>query len=138
MKRIRKIVTAIVIFTIVSLFVYLSKPDRGGVSRCSRVFGISEIKNYGLVHKPFYTWELFESPKFEFTISGEAYDELARELKRVGYSDWKEGGVTFGSVDVGWTSDEDNVYCELTKDGYHLYWSYSAKKQRIWAITFPT
>ena len=138
MSRIRKVASALVIVAIVLVFGYLSKPDRGGVSRCSRVFAISELEGYSLTHKPFFTWELFESPKFRFAISAEGYEHLAAELKRQGYSEWKPGGLTFGSVDVGWTGAEDNIYCENTTGGFHYYWSYSAKKKLIYAITFPT
>ena len=138
MSRIRKAVPALVVVALVFVFGYLSKPDRGGVNRCSRVFAISELEDYSLAHKPFATWDLFESPKFRFAISTESFERLAVELKRQGYSDWKRGGVTFGSVDVGWTEDEDNIYCKHTRSGYHHYWSYSAKTKLIYAITFPT
>ena len=138
MNRIRKVTPALVILAIVLVLGYLSKPDRGGASRCSRVFAISELEGYKLTHKPFLTWELFESPKFRFAISTNGYEQLAAELKRLGYSEWQRGGVTFGSADVGWTENEDNIYCELTRDGYHHYWSYSAKQGQIYAITFPT
>ena len=138
MNRIRKFLPALVIFAIVFAFGYLSKPDRGGVSRCSRVFALSELEDYGLAHKPFYTWEIFESSKFRFAISPEGFEKLAAELKRLGYSEWERGGVTFGNVDVGWENDEDHIYCKITRDGSHHYWSYSAKQNLIYAITFPT
>lgn len=137
MSYIWRVAPAFVIIAIIFLFGYLSKPDRGGVGRCSRVFAISELGNYTLAHKPFLTWNLFESPKFRFEISPDGYEDLAKELKRQGYSEWNRGGVTFGSVDVGWTEAEDNIYCELTKNGCLYCWSYSAKNNLIYAITFP-
>jgi hypothetical protein len=138
MSRIRKVAPAFVIVALLFVFGYLSKPDRGGLSRCSRIFAISKLEEYSLTHKPFATWDIFESPKFRFALSTESYERLAVELKRQGYSEWKRGGVTFGSVDVGWAGDEDNIYCRLTRSGYHYYWSYSAKTKVIYAITFPS
>lgn len=130
--------TVLIIVALVVSIGYLSKPDRGGVSRCSRVFAISEFEDYAVIHKPFLTWKPFESPKFLFEISNEGYEQLAAELKRQGYSKWESGGLSFGSVDVGWTEAEDNVYCEFSRHGCDYYWSYSAKKKLIYAISFPS
>lgn len=62
---------------------------------------------------------------------------LYEYLRFAQYSGWNRGGVTFGSVDVGWTEAEDNIYCELTKNGFLYCWSYIAKNDLVYAITFP-
>ena len=114
---------------------YVSKPDRGGVGRCSEVFAMPGLKQFQLSHRPFLWWELFESPKFRFTISPSDFSRLEAALKSAGYSGWERGGVTFGSVSHGWETDEDYVTCEFRQSGHHYYWSYSPKGHLIYAIT---
>lgn len=135
MTRIKKLAIALVILLAVG---YISKPDRGGVGRCARVFAMPELHQFQLSHRPFLGWELFESPKFRFTISPSDFSRLDAALKAAGYSGWERGGVTFGSVSHGWTPDEDYVTCEFRRGSYHYYWSYSAKENLIYAITSPT
>ena len=135
MTRIKRLAITSVILIAVG---YISKPDRGGVGRCARVFAMPELHQLQLSHRPFFGWQPFESPKFRFTISTSDFSILDAALKSAGYSVWKEGGVTFGSVSHGWTPDEDYVYCKSTGGGYNRYWSYSVKENLIYAITFPS
>ena len=134
MTRINKLAIASVILIVVG---YISKPDRGGVGRCAKIFSMPELHQFQLSHRPFVGWELFESPKFRFTLSPSNFSRLDAALKAAGYTVWQEGGVTFGSVSHGWTPNEDYVYCKSTSGGNRYYWSYSAKENLIYAITSP-
>ncbi|MGJ8644449.1 MAG: hypothetical protein ACSHX9_13655 [Luteolibacter sp.] len=135
MTRGRKLLVAAIIILSVG---YLSRPDRGGVGRCSSVFGLSELNSLNLEHKPFFRWELFESPKFRFRISQSDFTELSRVLSSSGYSEWERGGVSFGSVSHGWESTEDFIYCKSRHNGANCYWSYSKSKKLVFAITSDT
>ncbi len=134
MTRIKKLTISSFLLLAVG---YASKPDRGGVGRCSKIFGIPELRQCHFSHRPFLVWEFFESPKFRFTVSPSDFSRLDTTLKAAGYSAWERGGVTYGSVSHGWTPDEDSVYCSLKQGGYSYTWSYSERKNLIYAITFP-
>ena len=134
MTRNKKLAIAAVVLIAVG---YISKPDRGGVGRCASIFAMPELNQLQLSHRPFFRWELFESPKFRFTISPSNFSRLDAALKQAGYSEWERGGVTYGSVSHGNTPAEDHVTNSLTRGGYHYHWSYSAKENLIYAIRFP-
>lgn len=127
-------IASVILFTVA----YISKPDRGGVGRCAKVFAIPELHQLQLSHRPFLWWEPFESPKFRFTISPSDFSILDAAFKSAGYSVWKEGGVTFGSVSHGWTPDEDYVYCKSRRGGHNFYWSYSVEESLLYAIASPS
>ena len=116
---------------------YISKPDRGGISQCARIFDMPELHQLHLSHSPFLMWEPFESPKFRFRISPSEFSRLDETLKLHGYPPWIEGGVTYGSVSHGEEPDEDYVYCQSKRGGYSYTWSYSAKESLIYAVQFP-
>ena len=61
MTRGRKLLVAAIIILSVG---YLSRPDRGGVGRCSSVFGLSELNSLNLEHKPFFRWSFSSLPSF--------------------------------------------------------------------------
>ena len=134
MTRTKKLTIAAVVLL---AFGYISKPDRGGVGRCAAIFAMPELTQLQLSQRPFFAWELFESPKFRFKISSSEFSRLDATLKAAGYSGWERGGVTFGSVSHGDTPDEDHVTCSLQRGGYNYLWSYSAKEKLIYAIRFP-
>jgi hypothetical protein len=117
---------------------YISKPDWGGVGRCARIFGMPELHQLQLSHRPFFGWELFESPKFRFRITAADFEKLSLQLSADGYSPWKRGSLQFGSVLIGGSSEEDFFYCSKDTPSHHYYWSYSAAEQVIYAVTFPT
>lgn len=137
MTRLRQRAKVAVILLIGGVACYLSRPDRGGLSKCADVFGLPVLNRLGLVSRPFLAWTPFESPKFRFAISPTQFAEIDSALKAAGYSAWERGGVTYGSVSHGWTPGEDNVHCSLKRGGKSYTWSYSAKKNLIFAITFP-
>ena len=116
---------------------YISKPDRGGVWRCAKIFEMPELQHFHVSHRPFWMWKPFESPKFRFRISPSDLSRLDAALKLNGYPAWIKGGVTYGSVSHGWEADDDYVYCQSKRGGYSYTWSYSAKENLIYAIQFP-
>ena len=113
MTRLQQRTKVAVILLIGVVFGYLSKPDRGGLSRCAGIFELPELNRLELASKPLLAWTPFESPKFRFTISPTQFAEIDSMLKSTGYSAWEKGGVTYGSVSHGWTPDEDYVCCSL-------------------------
>jgi hypothetical protein len=127
--------TAVVISTILAITWY-SRPDRGGVNRCAQIFGLSEISDIGLVHRPFYSWHFIESPKFRFTITPTQYEKLKSILMNHGYSDWSKGSLDYGSVNIGGSPYDDYIFCTLKSPHSNYYWSYSAEDNLIYAITF--
>lgn len=134
MTRPKKLAIASVILIAIG---YISKPDRGGVGRCAKIFAMPELRQFHLSHRPFLGWELFESPKFRFAISPADFSRLDAALEAAGYPAWERGGVTYGSVSHGWESDEDYVYRQSKRSGYSYTWSYSSKENLIYAIQFP-
>lgn len=117
---------------------YISKPDRGGVGRCARTFAMPELHQIQLSHRPFFGWELFESPKFRFKITAADFEKLSLQLSEDGYSRWERGSLQYGSVLIGGSSEEDFIYCSKHTPSYHYYWSYSAAGHVVYAITHPT
>jgi hypothetical protein len=137
MTRIRRYTKVAVILLIAVIVTYLSRPDRGGLSRCGQLFEMPELKRLDLTSRPFLAWTPFESPKFRFEVSPTQFAEIDSALKAAGYSIWEKGGVTYGSVSHGWTTDEDYVYCSKKHGGHSYTWSYSARENLIFAILFP-
>jgi hypothetical protein len=115
---------------------YFSKPDRGGVGRCARIFSMPELHELQLSHSPFFEWELFESPKFRFKITATDFEKLSTQVSEDGYSPWTRGSLQFGSVLVGGSEEEDFIYCSKKTRSNHYYWSYSASERVIYAVSF--
>ena len=135
MTRNKKLaITAVVLLAIG----YLSKPDRGGIGRCARIFAIPELHQLQLSHRPFFEWELFESSKFRFKITETDFEKLSLQLSKHGYSLWERGSLQYGSILIGGSSEEDFIYCSKHTPSYHYYWSYSAAEHVVYAITHPT
>lgn len=137
MTRLRQRAKGAVILLIGVVFGCLSKPDRGGLSRCAGIFELPELNRLELTSRSLLSWTPFESPKFRFALSPTQFAEIDLMLKAAGYSAWEKGGVTYGSVSHGWTPDEDYVYCSLKRGGHSYTWSYSVQKKLIFAIAFP-
>ena len=95
-----------------------------------------ELRQLQLSHRPFFGWEVFESPKFRFRITPTDFEKLSLRLSEDGYSSWKFGSLQFGSVLIGGSSEEDFIYCTKDTPSCHYYWSYSAAEKVIYAITF--
>lgn len=117
---------------------YISKPDRGGVGRCARIFAMPELHQLQLSHRPFFGWDLFEYPKFRFKITTVDFEKLSLQLSEDGYSPWERGSLQYGSVLIGGSSEDDFIYCSKHTPSYHYYWSYSAAEHVVYAITHPT
>jgi len=108
----RKIlITTLVCLTIIILG-YLSKPDRGGINRCSSEFSIPEITQLELTSEPLYAWDLF------------------------GYSSWRKGELFIGSFTLGTRLDDDLVFCSKYINSRTYYWAYSKMDGILYAITF--
>jgi hypothetical protein len=107
-----------IIAAILMPFVFFSRPDYGGVWRCEKIFGFDLSSSKGLKLKPFLYWNFFESPKFRFEILTEDYNGLRKSLSNYGYNEWEEGGLQYGSVNIGWLSD-DRVFYSTKQVGKH-------------------
>ena len=121
---------------VILLLLYASKPDKGGVWACSKIFGLSELSNVQLDHKPFWNWEIFESSKYRFRISPEEFSKLQLILDKHGYSEWKNQGLTYDSVSIGWEGDDDFIVTKKQDNGMVYYWSYSRDLNVIYAISW--
>ena len=124
------------IFTVIIGLLYLSKPDRGGVAACSKVFGLPELQMIELSSKSFWTWELFESPKYRFSISPEEYTKLKSVLADHDYSDWVRKGLTYDSINIGTENYEDSLVSTKQGRGSVFHWSYSQKLGEVYAISW--
>ncbi|MGJ8655154.1 MAG: hypothetical protein ACSHX6_01785 [Akkermansiaceae bacterium] len=113
---------------------YFSKPDRGGVERCSFLFSMPELKHLELEHVPVSTWELFETPKFQLKIGEGDYERLAELLAKDGYSTWEHGSLLVGSFYLGGSMEDDFIYCSKRTPSWNYYWSYSAREGMIYAV----
>ena len=126
----------IVFIVVIGLLYYLSKPDRGGVAACSKVFGLPELQTIKMSSKSFWSWELFESPKYRFSISPKEYTKLKSVLAEQGYSDWVRQGLTYDSVNIGTENYEDCLVSKKQGRGTVFYWSYSRKLGEVYAISW--
>ena len=132
----RKIlITTLVCLTIIILG-YLSKPDRGGINRCSSEFSISEITQLELTSEPLYAWDLFEGAKFRFKINDYNFKKLSRIVADNGYSSWRKGELFIGSFTLGTRLDDDLVFCSKYINSRTYYWAYSKMDGILYAITF--
>lgn len=98
-----------IIFMVISVF-YTSKPDRGGLIRCQKIFGFSSLNNRGLTLQPFLKWKPFETPKFRMSIESGKLNSVKDYLAKFGYTEWTLGGLQYGSLNMGWDSSTDLYY----------------------------
>jgi hypothetical protein len=118
------------IITIFVLVAFISRPDRGGAMRCEKLSEISGVHVYLGAAKNIFPWKPFEEPKFIFNlVSGK---QIMPFLRSNGYSNWKVGGIAFGSIDVGSESQEDNIYSSKNiSGGRKVYISVSEARTEI-------
>lgn len=134
---IKKYVIKVFLISVLLLqFLYFSKPDRGGIQTCSKTFGLRGLDSIAMKHRPFWSWDLFESRKYRFEITPEEFSKLRSLLALSGYSEWTEKGLTFGSVDIGWNSDDKFIVVEKRMSGMLFYWSYSREENLVYAISW--
>lgn len=119
------------------LLCYFSRPDRGGVERCSESFGIPSLMNLNLTQRMLLLWEPFESPKYRFEISPNNFEELSDILTRTGYSQWERHGLNFGSLNLDANLISDFVSCSKRTNEANLYWGYSESQGMLYAIERP-
>ena len=131
----RRVKYIILISCLVIILGYFSKPDRGGVQRCVSLFSLSELNHLHLEHSPMYTWELFETPKFQFKIGEEDFKMLSDIIAKDGYSAWTHGSLSVGSLYLGGSMEDDFIYCSKKTSTWNYYWSYSANEKTIYAVT---
>jgi hypothetical protein len=101
-----------IVLVMVVFLGYVSKPDRGGLGRCEKVFGFDSLSCRGLTHVPLVIWVPFEDPKFKMRINVDKADDLMSYFAGLGYSNWTRGGVQFGSIDMGWEASSEVYYSE--------------------------
>lgn len=113
-----------------ALLASISRPDRGGVSRCEKLTLLNKLNIFLGPEKPILPWKPFEEPKFKFhMIYGK---DIMPYLLSEGYSNWKVGGISFGSIDIGWESHEDNIYASKNiSGGKRVYISLSKTRNEI-------
>ena len=135
--KIRKPLVLIAVAAIFILVGYWSKPDRGGVERCSESFGIPNLIELDLTHRRFLHWEPFESSKFRFEISANNFKRLSEVLIGTGYSQWERHGLEFGSLSLDANLITDFVSCSKRTEDANLYWGYSRAEGMLYAIERP-
>jgi len=121
---------------VVLLFLYVTKPDKGGVWACSKMFGLPRLSEIELDHKPFWYWQIFESSKYRFHIEPEEFSKLQSMLAAEGYSEWERQGLTYGSISIGWNGNEDFIVTRRRSNGMVYYWSYSRDLNVVYAISW--
>jgi hypothetical protein len=116
--------------------IYVSKPDRGGIYRCEEIFGFDSLNQRDLKNLPFLTWSPFESPKFRMKIGQSKFLELKPYLHYHGYKEWEEGGVQYGSLNMGWDRTAPLQYSMKKFQGHVHIVAYDKRNQLFYAIFF--
>jgi hypothetical protein len=132
----KRIIILITVFTVIIayIFLYVSKPDYGGIFRCEKIFILESLSNHVKESKPFFKWELFEDPKFRFALPNNDYSTLKDYLAQNGYVEWVEGGVQYGSLNIG-GEKKDLIFYSIKNVGKHAYiMVIDQKNQYLYAI----
>jgi hypothetical protein len=114
--------------------IFVSKPDRGGLYRCQEIFGFDLINQKDLKNFSFSTWSPFENPKFRMKIGQSKFQELKLYLYYHGYKEWKEGGLQYGSLNMGWDGSAPLIYSFKKFHGHVHIVAYDEKNQLFYAI----
>lgn len=132
--KLKVILVTIMVLSAAISIAYLSKPDRGGLTRCQEVFGLDSLDRRGLEMLPFYTWSPFENRKFKMRIKIDKIDDLKYYLFTRGYEEWKEGGIQFGSLETGWDGTAAVQYSIRKFGGNSHLVAYDSTNHLIYAI----
>jgi hypothetical protein len=101
-----------------------TRPDRGGATQCENLTKIEGLSIYLGNPKLIFPWKPFEEPKFRFSLNRSL--DIESYLISRGYTNWKRGGIEFGSISVGDESYEDHVDASLKlPNGTKVYVSIS-------------
>jgi hypothetical protein len=87
--------------------IYLSKPDRGGIVRCEKIFDLDALSDRGLKMQRLWKWKPFERAKFRMKVDPSRTNDLRKYLVEQGFQEWRRGGIQYGSLNTGW--DGSNV-----------------------------
>lgn len=115
----KKVAIAVTLLLGLVAVVYLSKPDRGGIKRCQKIFGFHSLGKIEMELYPLSTWRPFENPKFKFRIKGNIND-VKNYFESYGFQEWKIGGVQYGSINIGWDKTT-NVAYSMKKFSGHVH-----------------
>ncbi len=130
-----KIISIAIVILILCMYLS-SKPDRGGIERCSTIFLLPELHELPLTQKTLYNWDFFEDPKFQFIINEGNFHKLKSILNKNCYSQWSRGDLQYGSQYIGGQHDDDHISCNKKTETWNYYWSYSKKDGLLYAVTF--
>jgi len=132
--QLKNTLAAILLFFGVIGIAYISKPDRGGLRRCQEIFGLDSLEGRGAELRPFLKWKPFETTKFRMKVGREKVTDLKNYLVRCGYTKWVEGGIQYGSLNMGWDSTT-KIYYSKKQIGRHVHiMAYDMTNDLLYAI----
>ena len=119
-ERQKNIIVVIVVALACVSIVYLSKPDRGGITRCERIFDLDSLNARGLEMSRLWKWKPFERAKFRMKADPSRANDVRKYLAEQGFQEWRRGGIQYGSLDVGWDGS-DIVFYSKKQLGKHVH-----------------
>lgn len=106
-----------VVCVLLPIILYFSKPDRGGLQRCERIFGLDALRDLELEQRSLWKWRPFEQAKFSFEVPSAMQQKLLEYLEAKGFRTWHSGGIQYGSFNVGWEPSENVKYSKIERHG---------------------
>lgn len=79
-----------------------------------------------------------ESVGFEVVLNKAEYDQVVSKIEILKAANWIRGGITYGSIDVGWsTKDDVHYFRKELKSGTEVV-AISEKNMKLWYIRNPS
>ena len=76
MTKLKPLVLAIVAVVGIGLILWRTKPDWGGIEKCTELSGISNLDEFVEKQSPLMFWSFLESPRFEFLVPRNDFQRL--------------------------------------------------------------
>ena len=130
MKKADVVKLALVAITFVA-FIYLSKPDRGGIRRAERLSELPSLGKYTTGRESLWIWDAFESPRFRFRMPSSRFEEFIAYTTASGFQKWEPGDGQFGSFNEYSTDDNPLLYTKKRVGREHLCLFYYRPKAEV-------
>lgn len=98
------------------------------------------LSNFQSIEKHFNSVQEVDCGKsvgFEVSLKTGEYDEVVSEIERLKDANWVRGGITYGSIDVGWSMKDDVLYFRTELERGTEVVAVSERDMKLWYIKNP-
>ena len=124
---------ALLVIFAVFTFIWIGRPDKGGVKRCQDLSKLHNLRDFIDGERVLFAWKPFEI-RYKFTMGRSKFAGFQEYTQEQGYSTWVDGGGSYGSFEEDSHANDPLYYTsnnKSMKDEWKLFYRPSTEELNV-------